>query len=355
MFTNLVLSPVLLGQRLRIEEAIVSYLDYDRAGKDRTELAEKMIRAQLSLAKGGYSTGGRPPYGFRRSLVKDDGTRIRELSDGERVGIRGHHVLWLPGPEDELLVIRRVLSLLKTMPASRVARMLTDEGVPAPDAGRTRTDNGVEHITSGVWHATTISNIARNPLLVAIVTYGRRSMGDQRRLTANGPRVLTEEDFRPDGKVKVIRNKAEEITQTSARFDPLVNPLEHEQLIQLLDRRGGTHRGKPRSRDPNKNPLGARIFDVTCGWPMYRVPRDDSFTYTCGAYMQSRQCDHNRVDGPTATRFVMTCLRQKLAAPHLRVRLQKRPKELAVQEQVTSVESDVIQVKRTELAKVRLT
>ena len=261
VFMDRVLLPIPRGQRLGIEEAIGSYFDYDRAGKERTELAEKMIRAQLSLAKAGYSTGGRPSYGFRRWLVKDDGTRIRELADGERVRMPGHHVVWLPGPEEEFAVIRRILDLLKTVPASRVARMLTNEGVPAPDAGRTRTDNGVKHVTSGVWHATTITNIARNPLLVAIVTYGRRSMGDQRRLTANGPRALTEEDFRSDGKAKVIRNKAEEITQTPARFDPLVEPLKREQLIELLDRRGGSQRGKPRSRDPNKNPLGA-VFSI---------------------------------------------------------------------------------------------
>jgi hypothetical protein len=231
--------------------------------------------------------------------------------------------------------------------------MLTKEGVPAPDAGRTRTDNGVEHVTSGVWHATTITNIARNPLLVAIVAYGRRSMGDQRRMTANGHRVLTEEDFRSDGKPKVIRNKAEEITQTPARFDPLVKPLEREQLIELLDRRGGSQRGKPRSRDPNKNPLGARVFDMKCGWPMYRVPKGSSFAYTCGAYMQWRQCEHNRVDGPTATQFVMSCLRQKLAAPHLRERLQNRLKDLAAEERLASIEPDVMSAKRTELAKVQ--
>src|SRR5438445_13704356 len=111
-----------------------------------------MIHAQTALARAGYSTGGRPPYGFRRWLVRLDGSTVRQLAEGEYVRMAGHHVAWLPGPEEELAVIRRILALLETMPASRVAATLTAEGVPAPDTGRRRTDRGVHHPTSGVWH-----------------------------------------------------------------------------------------------------------------------------------------------------------------------------------------------------------
>ena len=82
------------------------------------------------------------------------------------------------------------------MPASRVAARLTAEGVPTPDAGRTRVDGGVRHATSGVWNQPTITNIARNPLLRAVVSYGRRSMGDQVRFSPEGPRILDDADLR---------------------------------------------------------------------------------------------------------------------------------------------------------------
>src|SRR5262245_9425835 len=95
----------------------------------------------------------------------------------------GHHVVWLPGPEEELDGVRRILTMLETMPASRVAAALTAEGVPTPDADRTRTDRGVRHRTSGVWHQQTVVNVARNPLLLAVTAYGRRSMGDQLRFS----------------------------------------------------------------------------------------------------------------------------------------------------------------------------
>ena len=60
----------------------------------------------------GYSTGGRPPYGFRRWLVRGGGAAVRQLAEGEYVQMAGHHVVWLPGPEEELAVIRRILEHL---------------------------------------------------------------------------------------------------------------------------------------------------------------------------------------------------------------------------------------------------
>jgi hypothetical protein len=35
-------------------------------------------------------------------FVDENGNRLRELEEGEIVRKRGNHVMWLPGPEDEL-------------------------------------------------------------------------------------------------------------------------------------------------------------------------------------------------------------------------------------------------------------
>jgi hypothetical protein len=177
-------------------DLLVAMLDYDRSGQDRRDLAQKILFAQIRLAKGGFSTGGRAPYGFRRWLAREDGTPVRELQDGERVKMAGHHVVWLPSAQAELKTIRKILELLKTMPASRVAEQLNREDVLSPDAGRFRTDNGIRHQVSGLWHQPTVTNIARNPLLQAISSYGTRSMGDQLRFTPEGPRELEAHDYR---------------------------------------------------------------------------------------------------------------------------------------------------------------
>jgi DNA invertase Pin-like site-specific DNA recombinase len=74
VFMERMLAPHQKGKRGDIGELIVSIIDYEKSGKDRCELAEKTIYAQLQLARRGYSVGGRPPYGFRRWLFRDAGS-----------------------------------------------------------------------------------------------------------------------------------------------------------------------------------------------------------------------------------------------------------------------------------------
>ena len=357
IFLDRVCEPLNPGMRDQIGDLIVSLIDYDQAGKDRRTLAEKILFAQLSLAKGGFSTGGRPPYGFRRWLVKVDGLRVRQLIDGERVRMADHHVVWLPVDDDhpDMRTIRRILEQLETMPATRLAAQLTAEGVPSPDAGRMRKDNGVRHEVSGAWHATTIVNIATNPLLRAVVAYGRRSMGDQLRFEANGPRGLSAGDYRNDGKPKVTRNDETSMLTAEAKFNPLVDEERHQQLLETLKRRGGTQRGKARSRDPNRNPLGGRVIDMDCTWPMYRVPKAGGFRYTCGAYMQSHGaiCKHNQVDGIALTTVTLDVLRQKLLAPSAIEKLRARLQQLATQERGSNSSALEIAAKEGELRGVQ--
>lgn len=324
-FMDRQLKPMSSRQRADLGEGLAAYIEYHQSGHFRDELAEKMIFAQLELARQGYSTGGRPPFGFRRYLIGPDAQPVRELKAGEIVRQRGHHVVWLPGPQQELNLVRRIICELEFLPASQLAQKLTAEGIPSPDAGRQRRDGGVRHTVSGRWHPTTINNIARNPLLRALTQYGLRSMGDRRRLTPDGPRLIHDQtDLRSDGQPKVIRNDPAQRIMAPA-FGEAVVPVEQaEKLITILDKRGGTQRGKPRSRDPGKNPLGSRVFDMACCWPMYRIPRGkESFQYTCSHYLQShgQACLHNQVDGLLLTRFALASIRQRLLRPGLRERL----------------------------------
>jgi len=354
VFMDRVVPPLERGRRRDVGELIVAMLDYNHAGEFRRELAQKMIYAQTALAKAGFSVGGRPPFGFRRWLAREDGAPVRQLVEGEYVKMAGHHVVWLPGPEEEMAVIRRILEMLETMPASRVAARLTAEGVPTPDAGRTRVDGGVRHRTSGVWNQPTITNIARNPLLGAVMAYGRRSMGDQLRYSADGPRTLGDDDLRADGKPKVVTNPDSARLVAPARFEPLVDGDHHERLLRTLDERAGTQRGKPRSRQPERNPLGGRVFDMSCGWPLYRQPYNGSFRYLCGLYQQSHgaECKHNLVGGPVATGFVLGCVRQRVLSPSFRSKLEVKLREIAARELGAPRPDRGVASKRAALAEV---
>ena len=331
VFMDRSLLPIQTGRRPDTAEQITALLDYDAAGKHGRDLSDKMVHCQIALATGGFSTGGRAPFAFDRWLVRRDGERVRKLQDGEILRMAGHHVVWLPADDERLSLALRIREMLLTTPATQIAKILNAEGIPSPDAGRVRKDNGVRHEVSGLWHAPTIVNIGRNPLLAAIVRYGLRSMGKFNRFTADGPRELTDADLRADGKPRVIRNAADDQIQSEALFEPIVSLEEHESLKLILDKRAGTQRGKARSRAPKRNPLGARIYDMDCTWPMYRVQQGKSFRYKCGLYQQShgQRCNHNHVDGPTATQFVLSSIRQQLLSPSLLPKLESQLRKLA--------------------------
>jgi hypothetical protein len=354
VFMDKLCPPFPKGKRRDIGELITAVVDYEKSGTFRRELAEKILYAQLALARLGYSTGGRPPYGFRRWLIKEDGTLVRKLEEGEYVRMKGHHVVWLPGPKEELDVIRRILRDLEHIPAFRIAQALTDEGVPSPDYGRMRRDNGIRHQVSGVWHATTVTSIARNSLLVGTATYGRRSMGDQLRFHTVQPRELTETDYREDGKEKVTQNADSHHirTRVPVAFELVADPERHTNLLAILDKRGATQRGKPRSHDPKNNPLGSRVFDINCTWPMYRQPHGSSFRYLCGFYQQThgQKCNHNHVDGPTAVRFLLACMKQRVLAPSMLEKLEERLKAIAAREMIANRPTAVIETKQAALA-----
>jgi hypothetical protein len=347
--------PIGRGERQDIGDLITSIVGFDSSGQDRRKLAQKIIYAQVMLAKLGFSIGGRAPFGFRRWLVEADGTCVRQLEDGERVRKHGHHVAWMQGPTEELNLIRRILDLLKKKPATQVAKILNEEGIPSPDAGRHRTDSGVRHQVSGRWHAPTINNIARRQLLSAIVQTGIRSMGDQLRFTPDGPRTLEDSDFREqDGKPKVVRNPDDDCVRANAHFDSLIDPIEHAELLKTLDGRSGNQKGIPRSKDPANNPLGGRIFDMNCGWLMYRIPYGESFRYKCGHYQQThgQECDHNWVEGPASARFVLSTIRQRLLHPHVWSRFEARIRELACAEEPPG-KPEPVKNKRQELSSLQ--
>ena len=344
VFMDRSLAPIQTGRRPDTAEQITALLDYDAAGKHGRDLSDKMVHCQIALANGGFSTGGRAPFAFDRWLVRRDGERVRKLQDGEILRMAGHHVVWLPADDERLSLALRIREMLLKTPATQIAKILNAEEIPSPDAGRFRKDNGVRHEVSGLWHAPTIVNIGRNPLLAAIVRYGLRSMGKFNRFTVDGPRELTDADIRADGKPRVIRNAADDHIFSQALFEPVVSREDHESLNRVLDRRAGTQRGKPRSRDPKRNPLGARIYDMDCTWPMYRVQQGKSFRYKCGLYQQShgQKCSHNHVDGPTATQFVLSCIRQQLLSPALLPKLEAKLQEIAKRDQDNDAGSGVV-------------
>jgi hypothetical protein len=271
------------------------------------------------------------------------------------VKLPGHHVLWLPTAAEELGVVRRILEMIETMPAARIARTLNAEGIPSPKAGRVRTRDGVKFETSGQWTQNTVRNIATHPLLIAVWEYGKRSEGDQLRFTKDGPRALGAGDYSLGGKLKTVANTADQIVRTPAKSDAVTTPEKFERVREVIESRGRHLKGKARTRGQTPNPLGGRIYDLNCGWLMYRYPKRKKWCYVCGLYQNSEAkcCRHNMVQGETASRFVLACLRQRVLNPSTLAKLRARLTELATAGQGDDPAQRQLEADRAELARLR--
>ncbi len=161
--------------------------------------------------------------------------------------------------------------------------------------------------------------------------YGKRSMGRLQRFTPEGPRALDDSEFLVGDKKKVVRNSDANTIVANAAFEPLVDPAQHDELVAKLDARAGSQKGKPRSQKPDQNPLGGRVFDMACSWPMYRTPKSGGFCYLYGFYQQSHgvSCAHNWIDGQQATRFVLHATRQRMSKPGVKDRVRQQLLKMA--------------------------
>jgi len=94
------------------------------------ELSERAVRAHAFFLARGFKPGGSAGYGLRRLCVRANGEPRRILPDGEQKGHPTDHVVLVPGPDDEIAVVRRLYQLyLDGYSFRALARLLNDEGI----------------------------------------------------------------------------------------------------------------------------------------------------------------------------------------------------------------------------------
>ncbi len=182
VFSDTVSAPIRLGDQsiMRDMELLLAYY---QGGEELRKHAERVLGFQKTLAQGGYRVGGNPPYGFVRVLVDASGNVLEELPPGKTVRQPGCHVRAMPKDVQKLAVWLHILEYKERgWGCKRIAKQLNDLGIPSPDAGRTRTDHGVKHKVSGKWSPNTVAELCRNPIILGVQQYGKRSEGKIRRL-----------------------------------------------------------------------------------------------------------------------------------------------------------------------------
>lgn len=100
------------------------------------ELAVRTHSAQVRGTSQGFLQGGIAGYGLRRLLIDANGKPKGLLPHGAAKSFRTDRVVLVPGPPEEIAVVRRIFDLFVTkhLFKKRIAKLLNAEGVPFTDS-----------------------------------------------------------------------------------------------------------------------------------------------------------------------------------------------------------------------------
>lgn len=101
------------------------------AGEYSRELSTKVFKGQCRLIELGYRQGGPAGYGLRRMLMSATGEEKGLLGRGEQKSLQTDRVVLVPGPDEELQIVRHIYQLFVCdgMKEGEIAGWLNDKGV----------------------------------------------------------------------------------------------------------------------------------------------------------------------------------------------------------------------------------
>ncbi len=153
--------------------AVVKAVKRSMAGEYSRELSVKVFAGQCRLIELGYRQGGPPGYGLRRQLIDRDGNSKGLLRRGERKSLQTDRVILVPGPQQEVEVVREIYCYFVEQRKSERQIMddLNGRGVIGED-GRP-------------WTRATVHQVLTNPKYIGANIFNRRSFKLKRKRVKN--------------------------------------------------------------------------------------------------------------------------------------------------------------------------
>lgn len=124
------------------------------AGEYSRELSAKVFVGQCRLIELGFRQGGSPGYGLRRMLRDVNGEHKGVLNRGEQKSIQTDRVILIPGPPDEVEIVRWIYHIFTAegFVESKIATILNERGIPT-DLGRPWTRGTVHQVLTSEKYA----------------------------------------------------------------------------------------------------------------------------------------------------------------------------------------------------------
>ena len=355
------------------DEQIYNYmsaiLGYSSGNRELKAISQRTLAAKVSRATRGASGGGRAPYGFQRVLVDPSGRVVRELADGEIVRQEGFHVSHAVGDEEKIRTWVWMLERkLETWGYKRIATELNRRGIPSPDAGRTRRDNGILHLVSGLWSGSTVRSLCKNKRIIGLIEFGRSSEGKFNRFAGEEQKIREVRDDDRNaytGELRRIENDRTTAIVAPAAAEPQFDASKWEEIQGVTNARSTSQLGIPRGKDPATYPLSCRVVDLTegCGAIMYGKTRKrkkkgqaiKDRQYCCGRYMAAggkHACYNNTVDAERLLSVVLGVLARQVERLGLEDEVRRRV-EARMKTRRPAEGSDGLKSAQTELIELK--
>lgn len=143
--------------------AVVKAVKRSMAGEYSRELSVKVFAGQCRLIELGFRQGGSPGYGLRRQLIDRNGNSKGLLNRGEQKSLQTDRVILVPGPEQEVEVVREIYDRF-------LANGSTERQIMEELNGR-----GTMGEYGRPWTRATVHQILTNPKYIGANIFNRRS------------------------------------------------------------------------------------------------------------------------------------------------------------------------------------
>jgi DNA invertase Pin-like site-specific DNA recombinase len=155
--------------------AVIKVLKRAMAGEYSRELSVKVFNGQRRLINLGYRQGASAGYGLRRLLVDQNGVAKGTLKRGELKSIQSDRVLLIPGPPDELDIVRLIFRLFVAQKknAGAIASLLNQREI--------------RNVKGGRWRRHHVRHVLKNENYIGNVVWNRQSAKLKGKIVNNGP------------------------------------------------------------------------------------------------------------------------------------------------------------------------
>jgi len=141
--------------------SIMKALKRTMAGEYSRELSVKVKAGLVRLASMGFKLGGGTPYGLRRLLLDCKGNPKQVLAPGERKSLASERVTLIPGPAEEILIVKRIFHdfVSEHKNLTSIAAQLNRDSVKFPSGAK--------------WNAGTVTRILKQQNYIGVQVWGR--------------------------------------------------------------------------------------------------------------------------------------------------------------------------------------